>query len=214
MRKVLFWNVDTQVDFMNEDGLLSIGDTVKLKSNLEWLSHFAASRKIQVINTRDWHRVNSAELSVNPDFSNTFPEHCIQNTRGAEFIDEVSYRMESKDMSDVSELDWDRTYSKEEYKEISNSTDIIINKDKFDVFTGNTNTDEVYVYGVTTDVCVNKAVLGLLSRGYKVKVIVDAIQELPGNNISEIVNGWITNGARLTDVSKVQRMFRYDSSTS
>ena len=41
----------------------------------------------QIINTADWHNKDSKEFSSNPDYMNTFPEHCVAETSGAEFVE-------------------------------------------------------------------------------------------------------------------------------
>ena len=53
----------------------------------------------------------------------------------------------------------------------------------------------VVVYGVTTNVCVNDAVIGLVKRVGKVFVIEDAIKELP--NIPLPFDNWIRLGVEM-----------------
>ena len=84
--KTIFWNVDTQYDFMRPDGRLYVKGAEQIEGNLVRLTELARRKGIKVVNTADWHRKDSLELSNNPDFANTFPPHCLQNTRGAEFI--------------------------------------------------------------------------------------------------------------------------------
>ena len=76
---------------------------------------------------------------------------------------------------------------------------IVLTKNKFDIFEGNPHTnqlldlinpDTVVVYGVATNVCVNYAVLGLEKRGISVYVVKDAIKELPNLPLDEIYRGW------------------------
>lgn len=176
---LLFWNVDTQVDFMEPDGKLYAPGAEKIKPVLAKLTEFAAQNNIKVVNTADFHYPDSAELSDTPDFINTFPEHCMANTRGAEYVAET---MPSNPVI----FNWDKEYFS--LDEVKTRRDIVIRKDAFDVFAGNPNTDKiveliapekVIVYGVTTNVCVNDAVNGLAKRVNKVYVIEDAIKELP-----------------------------------
>ena len=53
-------------------------------------SNLASENSIKVVNSADWHYPNSEELSMNPDFINTFPEHCMANTLGARFVSETN----------------------------------------------------------------------------------------------------------------------------
>ena len=89
---------------------------------------------------------------------------------------------------------------------------IVIRKDAFDVFEGNPHTVKllnllhpsvVFVYGVTTNVCVDKAVCGLAKLGYKVFVLEDAIRELP--KIPLPFKHWKDLGVKLIDSGKVKK---------
>ena len=86
----IFWNVDTQFDFVSPDGKLYVLGAELLKPNWKRLTQLAKSKSITVVNTADWHYSNSAELSSAPNFIKTFPPHCMANTEGAEYIDETT----------------------------------------------------------------------------------------------------------------------------
>jgi len=179
---ILFWNVDTQIDFMEPDGKLYAPGAESIKPVLEKLTRLAKEKNIQVVNTADHHYEGSRELSESPDFINTFPEHCMADSFGADYISETQPELPCAD------LRWNKAYLPEEIDEIAKSRNIIIRKDAFDVFEGNPYTDDlltklapnkVYVYGVTTNVCVHFAAIGLAQRNIEVLVIEDAIKELP-----------------------------------
>jgi nicotinamidase/pyrazinamidase len=179
----LFWNVDTQFDFIEPSGKLYVKGAEKLKPVLKKITEFAAENKIRVINTCDFHLINSNELSQNPDFIGTFPEHCMAGTRGAEFIDETRPVLPAI-------VDWMTHLAI--LPQLANANqyrNIVLRKDAFDAFEGNPYTtkivnliapEKVFVYGVSTNVCVDKAVCGLAQMGYKIFVFEDAIKELPG----------------------------------
>ncbi|HEY5511724.1 MAG TPA: isochorismatase family cysteine hydrolase [Prolixibacteraceae bacterium] len=179
---ILFWNVDTQIDFIEPTGKLYVKGAEKLKPALKKITNFAKENHIRVINTCDFHLINSNELSPNPDYITTFPEHCMAGTRGAEFIEETKPHLPAI-------VDWMTHLAI--LPQLANANqyrNIVIRKDAFDVFEGNPYTtrilnlikpEKVFVYGVTTNVCVDKAVCGLAELGYKVFVFEDAIKELP-----------------------------------
>ncbi len=180
---ILFWNVDTQFDFIDPSGKLYVQDAEKLKPVLKRITLFAGENQIRVINTCDFHLINSNELSSHPDFISTFPEHCMAGTSGAEFIEETKPALPAI-------VDWMTQLAI--LPQLANANqfrNIVIRKDAFDVFEGNPYTTKildliaprkVFVYGVSTNVCVDKAVCGLVELGYKVFVFEDAIKELPG----------------------------------
>jgi len=59
------------------------------------------------------------------------------------------------------------------------------------------------VYGVATNVCVNYAVVGLKERGIDVYAVVDAIKELPGLPLKEVLNSWENSGVNLIITEEV-----------
>ncbi len=201
---ILFWNVDTQVDFMKADGKLYVQNAEEIEPTLEKLTAFATSKGITVVNSCDYHNENSAELSDNPDFITTFPPHCMENTEGQAFV--TATQPENPAI-----FEWKKDYTTEEIAtKIATHRNIVIRKDLFDVFTGNLNTDNIvkalapkriFVYGVATNVCVDFAVIGLAKRGYEVFVIEDAIKELP--NIPTPFENWKAHGIRFINASEI-----------
>ncbi len=192
-KKMIFWAVDCQKDFMNPDGALYVEGAEKIKPNLKQLTEFAYNNDITVVSTQDYHHFDDEELSDTPDFVNTFPKHCIAGSIGSEFVDEVVPLDQEEDDTIILNNPIDHllinVYSR----------NIVIQKNKFDVFTGNPHTelfldlinpDIVVVYGVATNVCVNCAILGLTKRGIEVIVVKDAIKELPNLPVTEIYEKW------------------------
>jgi len=204
--KTLFWNVDTQEDFIDQSGKLYVQGAEEIRPVLKQITDFAKSEGIRVINTCDYHHINSEELSSTPDFVTSFPQHCLAGSSGAEFISETL--PESPIL-----IDWDLEIAI--YAEFDNTErfrNIVIRKDAFDVFTGNPYTDkivqilqpeQVFVYGVSTNVCVDKAVIGLSERGIKVFVFEDAIKELP--NLPLPFEAWKTKGVHIISFSDIRK---------
>lgn len=198
-KKAIFVCVDTQKDFMDADGKLYVTDAEIIKETLAKITKYAKDNNIQVITTSDWHYDDSLELSDNPDFINTFPPHCMVNSIGAELVAETK-----PDGFDFT-FDWKEQFDSNWFASTNLSVaNILILKDKFDVFVGNPNTDSIiktinpeiaYVYGVAGNVCVNYAVLGLLERGIEVVVFEDAIKDLP--NVPSAIESWVELGARV-----------------
>ncbi len=203
----LFWNVDTQIDFVYPRGKLYVQDAENLRPQWKKLTRLAGQKDIRVVNTADYHFPNSAELDANPDFVNTFPEHCMANTRGADFIKET-------DPDDPVIFDWDKKYLiTSDFFERGKHRNFIIRKDAFDVFSGNPATEiilknikpeTVVVYGVTTNVCVDAAVKGLNRKVKNVYVVKDAIKELPNLPLPFI--DWEKKGVQLIQVKELEKM--------
>jgi len=203
--KSLFWNVDTQEDFIDQAGKLYVQGAEVIRPVLKQITDFAKVEGIRVINTCDYHHINSNELSSIPDYETSFPQHCLAGSSGAEFISETL--PESPLL-----IDWDLELAIfAEFDDPERFRNIVIRKDAFDVFAGNPYTekvvqilqpDQVFVYGVTTNVCVDKAVLGLSERGIKVFVFMDAIKELP--NLPLPFNNWKAKGINMIQFADVR----------
>lgn len=202
--RTIFWNVDTQYDFMRSDGKLYVQGAEQIEGNLTKLTELAKARRIKVVNTADWHNKDSEELSDNPNFIQTFPEHCMQNTQGAEFVPATN-------PEDPYKIGW--AQNRFDVGEVMQRRNIVIYKDKFDVFRGTPHADGIVkllaperaiVYGVATNVCVNDAVLGLLERKTLVYVPKDAIRELP--NLPLPYQTWQEKGAILTTTNEIYKM--------
>jgi nicotinamidase/pyrazinamidase len=128
----------------------------------------------------------------------------MANTKGAEYVPET-------DPENPLIFDWNRKYPT--LNEAKMARNIVIRKDAFDVFTGSPHTDEivkllapktVVVYGVTTNVCVNDAVVGLTKRVDNVLVVEDAIKELP--NIPLPFENWKRLGVKIISSVKLDKL--------
>ena len=203
-KELLFWNVDTQFDFMNKEGKLYVPNSEEILPLLERITSFAKEANIQVVNTADHHFYDAKELSDTPDFISTFPPHCMANTSGAAYVAETL-------PDEAAVIKWDRLYSDIQILDLSSSRNLIVLKDVFDVFEGNPNTlrlvktlapKKVFVYGVTTNVCVDCAVCGLANQNVQVFVIEDAIKELP--NIPLPFEKWNALGVNLIKFSEIE----------
>ncbi len=211
LTNVLFWNVDTQIDFVYPRGKLYVDGAENLRPQWKELTQMAKEKSIRVVNTADYHFANSAELDSSPDFINTFPEHCMAGTRGADYIRET-------DPEDPVVFDWDKEYLiTPELFNRNEHRNFIIRKDAFDVFDGNPMTDAilqqlkpetVVVYGVATNVCVDAEVRSLAKRGKKVYVVEDAIKELP--NIPLPFEHWKKKGVKLISLAALKEMLTFE----
>jgi len=203
--KTIFWNVDTQYDFMRADGKLPVPDAELIEPNLEKLTQYARNNDIQVVNTADWHHKDSKEFSDEPNYQTTFPPHCLKDSAGAQYIPATT-------PSKAYIVDWESNLDAHVLSE--HQGDVTIYKDAFDVFAGNQHTEKILeilnpdraiVYGVATNVCVDFAVRGLLDRGVEVFVPTDAIKELPGLPLEETLAAWKSKGAKLITTHDVSR---------
>ncbi len=201
-----FWNVDTQEDFIDPGGKLYVEGAETIRPLLKRITELAKKEGARVINTCDYHYINAVEISDNPDFITKFPPHCMAGTAGAAFISETE--PESPLI-----VDWDAELAIiPEFNDAERFRNIVIRKNEFDVFAGNPYTEKileilhfnkVFVYGVTTNICVDNAVMGLAERKFKVYVIMDAIKELP--NLPLPFDRWKANGVQMITFDAIRK---------
>ena len=193
--KVIFWDVDTQVDFMQPEGKLYVPGAEGIIPNLGRLTRWAAEHGILIIADMDAHHEGDEEFQE-------YPPHCLVGTPGQEKVPETVLPKQYIIPDQPSELPSD----------LSAFQQIVIEKDHVDVFT-NPNVEgllallgkdvRVHVYGVVTEVCVSLVVKGLLERGYRVSLITDAIRhwnEAKGKATLEMVR---SGGGRLVTTDEV-----------
>lgn len=158
--------VDVQNDFCPEGALgVERGDEVVAPLN-DLIREFLAHGEL-VVKSRDWHPTQTKHFA---DYGGTWPVHCVQNTRGAEFhpklLNDPRIRVVSKGMGDT---------------------------DNYSAFDGTDlarllrahGIDEVWVGGLATDYCVKQTVLDALREGFKVKAVEDAMRAVnlqPGDD--------------------------------
>lgn len=210
--KTLFWNVDTQYDFMRDDeshrGALAVPDARSIEGNLAKLTDFARDNGYHIINTADWHIPSDPEISERPNLQTTYPMHCERNTRGAEFVPATRpinpYIINCRGGA----------YG---VKEMEEEREIVVYKNEFDAFTGNTltktlvdikNPDRVIVYGVALNVCDDYAVMGNVREGREVYAVLDAMKDLPhlaGTPLDteRVLNKWKASGVKFVNTKDV-----------
>jgi nicotinamidase/pyrazinamidase len=205
-KAVIFWDVDTQHDFMDPDGKLYVQGAERIKPNLKRLTDYAHERQIHIVASSDDHVPGHRELSNEPDFEETFPEHCMRGTPGAEKIEETKLyapliiEPDPIPHQQLAEKLW------------SHGGDVLIRKHWFDVFT-NPNTDtllqvwdptEIVVYGVALDVCDKYAIEGFIERGIpKIHFVVDAARAIHPEKEDKLLMEWKKQDVNLVTTEQV-----------
>lgn len=169
----IFFDVDTQNDFIKKDGALSVPHAEALIPNLKKLTDYAVKNDITIIGSVDRHFDDDPELIKN---GGQFPEHCMDGTIGQKKIPETT----TKDIIFVENKEYDIDYLNTTRKH----KQIIFEKQDYNVETnlnffklmGLIKPKKAFVYGVATDYCVKAAVLCLRNLGLEVYLIEDAIE--------------------------------------
>lgn len=179
----IFFDVDTQNDFMKKDGALYVPNAEELIPAVRELTSLALKHKIQILGSVDHHYGTEAWKPVEGELSKwggPFPDHCMADTDGAKMVNQ-------KLLPGTTVLagNWlpDGTPKYPKAVLSPNGDPVFFEKQTYDVFTHPClpvtlqfmNVTEAYVYGVATDYCVQAAVLGLRKMAIDVYVIEDAI---------------------------------------
>ena len=203
----IFWDVDTQVDFMHASGRLYVPDSEAIIPVLARLTKYAHRNGIRIIASADDHEAGHRELSGTPDMVTTFPDHCMRGTPGQAKIAETRLRnpmvIEPELVDPVALAARVRAHD----------GDILFHKHWFDVFT-NPNVlpvldalapSEVVLYGVALDVCDKYAIEGLRRHrpGIPVTLVTDATRAINAEAAPGLLAEWAARGVRFVTSASV-----------
>jgi nicotinamidase/pyrazinamidase len=204
--ETLFWDVDTQIDFMHPDGELYVPGAEEIVPRLQRLSDAARRLGLPVVMSADDHEATDAEISLDPDFSTTYPPHCMRGTPGRERI--AATRRPEALVIGHQELPVDEL----RHRLAAAGDAVLLLKKTVDVFS-NPNTENVVralspgrivIYGVALDVCNAQAVEGLWHRGYRhLAVVTDATRALDAEAGEALLEEWAARGIELLTTDEV-----------
>lgn len=170
-RKVVLWEVDTQVDFMLPGGNLYVLGAERLLPNIRKLTDAARQGRVFLVSHGCYHTKDDPEFQ-------TFPPHCIKGTSGSAFVPEA---LTDKVVTVPNEASATLPHDLSQYQQI------LLEKQTLDIFESRHAAKllkqfgddiEFVVFGVVTEYCVRFAAKGLLDRGRRVSVVEDAIETL------------------------------------
>ena len=193
-KSAIFWDVDTQADFMLPGGKLYVSGAEKLIPNLKRLTDAARRGRVLIIGDACTHAPDDPEFA-------RFPPHCVRGTPGAEIIPETRAErvliVPNEPGAAIPE-------------DLSQFQQVILEKQTLDVFDNPhtekllervarfTNRDaEIFIFGVVTEYCVGLAAEGLLDRGRRVALVRDAIEALNAEDGRKTIEELTSRGARL-----------------
>jgi len=170
-RNIVFWEVDTQKDFMLPGGKLYVPGAERLLPNIRRLTDAARHERVFLVSHGCFHTKDDPEFA-------TFPPHCVKGTAGAGFVPEaLTEKVVTVPNEPTATLPAD----------FSQYQQILLEKQTLDIFATQHAEElverlgheaEFVVFGVVTEFCVRFAAKGLLERGRSVSVVQDAIETL------------------------------------
>lgn len=187
--KTVFFDVDTQIDFLFPAGALYVPGAETILDRIAALNRLAASRGIPLISTMDAHSEDDPEFRV-------YGHHCVAGTDGQR--KPASTLLENRVIVPNSACD-------------RMGAQILLEKQKLDLFT-NVNLEAILaglgaeryvVYGVVTEICVKLTAFGLLERGGRVELVMDAVRAFNDDAASKMLNEFREAGGELTTVAQL-----------
>jgi nicotinamidase/pyrazinamidase len=195
MNRLLFWDVDTQADFMLPEGKLYVPGAEKLIPNLRGLTAFGAEHGIPVVSSVDAHLESDSEFKQ-------YPPHCLAGTPGQEKVAGTV-------------LSGHFTVPNREInlpEDMSRFRQVIVEKQDVDVFT-NPNIElllarfagdrEIILYGVVTEICVDRAARGLIQRGRHVHLVTDAVMPMDAAKAEATIHQIRCHGGMLLSTDEI-----------
>jgi nicotinamidase/pyrazinamidase len=190
--KTVFFDVDTQNDFMLPAGALYVPGAERLLPVIARLNRFAGGHSIPLISDMDAHAEDD------PEFAD-WPPHCVQGTLGQQKPSETLLEKRVVVPSAPGKYP------------IEGARQILLEKQTLDCFS-NPNlpwllehyaADRYVVYGVVTEYCVRCAAVGLLKTGKRVEIVEDAIRSLREQDAARTIQEFVAGGGTLITVERV-----------
>ena len=188
----IFFDVDTQLDFLYPAGALYAPGTESIVPQVAALNRYAAEHGIPVISTLDAHTEND------PEFRD-WPPHCVAGTAGQQ-------KPSATLIEPHTAIDGTR-----ETFDLKGARQILLEKQSVDCFSNanlaalldHLNVKSCVVYGVFTEICVKNAALGLLKSGRQVALVTDAVRGLDAAKSAQFLLEFSAAGGELTTMEQV-----------
>jgi nicotinamidase/pyrazinamidase len=193
--KTIFFDIDSQLDFLYPAGALYVPGAERIVPAIERLNRHAAIYDIAVVSTIDAHPENDPEFKV-------WPAHCVTGTIGQHKAETTLLDKRVVVPNRDGEL------------AIEGVQQIIVEKQHVDAFTVPNLTrvierlaaDAFVVYGLVTEVCVLHAARGLLKYGKPLTIVTDAIAPLTGEASERALAEIRAAGGRMALTSEITRL--------
>ncbi len=170
-RNLVFWEVDTQADFMLPGGKLYVPGAERVLPNIRRLTDAARHGRVFLVSHGCYHTRDDPEFK-------TFPPHCIKGTAGSAVVPEaLTERVVIIPNDSKVTLPSDLSQYQQIHLE-KQTLDIFESQHAAELVKRLGDDKEFVVFGVATEYCVRLAAKGLLERGRRVAVVKDAIETL------------------------------------
>lgn len=199
---MIFFDIDTQHDFMDAAGALAVPDAEAIKPQIERLLLAASQQRLATISSRCAHEPGDAEFEI-------FPPHCLEGTPGAERICPALPALPRTEITVDAAPDAAAT--------VEAGHHYVVKKKVYDLFSnawlndlrlrGVFASQECIVFGVATDYCVRAAALGLAQSGARVLLVEDAVRGVTPATTAQTIAEMRAAGVVFTTTAEVLKRF-------
>ena len=190
--KTIFFDIDSQLDFLYPSGALYVPGAERVVSGIARLNHFAAAHGIPVVSTADAHTENDPEFK-------SWPPHCVAGTTGQHKAEATL--LERRVVVPNAECDL----------AIEGAQQIVVEKQNTNAFTApnlsrvieRLAADRFVVYGVVTEICVLFAARGLLKLGKPVVIVTDAVETLKAEDSAKALEEIRAAGGTFARIAEI-----------
>lgn len=191
---LVFFDVDTQVDFMQPTGKLYVPGAEQIVPNLKRLMEWAGQQEVPVISTADAHSPDDAEFKI-------WPPHCVAGAPGQQRIPETQLPnhvvIACRSGAFTSPARWVGQFilEKRAYSPQDNPN--------FEAVLQALGQRRAVVFGVATEYCVRAVTLELCRRHFNVGLVVDAIKAIATDSGNAALAEMTAAGAHLVTTADV-----------
>jgi nicotinamidase/pyrazinamidase len=180
--------VDVQNDFCEGGSLAVVGGAATAAAISRYLAA-DAGRYAHVIASRDYHVDPGTHFSATPDFSRTWPPHCVVGTAGAQFHPDF----------DTSRVD--AVFSKGAHTAAYSAFEGTDEAGTpLGVWLHEHGVDALDVTGIATDYCVRATALDAARQGFTTRVLLDLTAGVDPTTVAEAVGELGATGVELVGV--------------
>ena len=192
--RLVFLDVDTQVDFMSPRGRLYVPHAEEIIPNLAKLMLWARDHRIPIISSADTHAPDDPEFAQ-------WPPHCVVGTPGQRRIAETFF----PDAVVVEDRPGAFQASKEWVGQliVEKPVYVVSANVNFDAILASLGQSRFVVFGVATEYCVLSDVLALRKRNLPVALVRDAIKPITEEGGRKAIEEMVAEGVQLVTTAIV-----------
>ena len=189
--------VDVQNDFCEGGSLAVVGGTAVAHGIAAHLANRAASYEA-VVTSRDWHIAPgghfASTLHVDPDFSVTWPDHCVAGTSGAAYHPAVADAVHRCAQAEFLKGQHSGAYSAFEATLATDDETPLLN------WLRARRIESVEIAGIATDYCVRATTLDAVAAKFTASVITNLCAGVAEASSEAALDEMAASGVQLTTV--------------